>query len=99
MHSEMGAVQFGPTVTRVSNLQYESDEKSRDERNEGMGGRGGNCRHLNTECGICTVLTRINNTPCVWLQVLQLLLQPNRVLVTLLFGFFSPFAEFLFGYA
>lgn len=32
MHSEMEATQFGPTVTRVSNLQYESDEKSRDER-------------------------------------------------------------------
>lgn len=32
MHSEIGATQFGPTVTRVSNLQYESDEKSRHER-------------------------------------------------------------------
>lgn len=45
MHSEMGAAQFGPTVTRVSNLSYESDDKSRDER-EGRaagvwGGAGG----------------------------------------------------------
>lgn len=45
MHSEMGAAQFGPTVTRVSNLSYESDEKSTDER-EGRaagvwGGAGG----------------------------------------------------------
>lgn len=37
-----------------------------------------------------------NSAPCVLLQVLQPLLQPNRPLVIL---FFSLFAEFLFRYA
>lgn len=41
MHSEMGAAQFGPTVTRVSNLEYKNDDKSRDEREgRGCGGVG-----------------------------------------------------------
>lgn len=46
MHSEMGAAQFGPTVTPVSNLQYESDEKSRDEEGSegGVDRRRRRCR-------------------------------------------------------
>lgn len=31
-HSKIAVAQLGPTVTRVSNLQYESKEKSRDRR-------------------------------------------------------------------